>query len=284
MKKIIWINSYPKSGNTWVRSLISSLLYSKDGEFNFNLLKLIEVFEKYSRYNFVKDINKSDFNNLNKINIISKYWLECQKNIVFDENISPVYKIFKTHSANLSLNKCHFTNSDFTAANIHIVRDPRELVISFSKHFGKTIDDTIESISDFGRLLSPRDGLTVSLMSSWSIHYESWQKLNVPTLLIKYEDLLKNIEIEIEKILYFLGQILDIDEKKISKKFSKIISSTNITKVRDLEKNFGFDEASNYSKFFGEAKINSWQKILTKNQINKIEGLFEKSMIKLKYI
>ena len=46
MKKIIWIASYPKSGNTWIRAIVSTLLYSSNGNFNFNLLKLIEVFEK----------------------------------------------------------------------------------------------------------------------------------------------------------------------------------------------------------------------------------------------
>ena len=41
---IIWIASYPKSGNTWVRSLLSSYLFSTNGDFNFNLLDNIEQF------------------------------------------------------------------------------------------------------------------------------------------------------------------------------------------------------------------------------------------------
>ena len=133
MKKIIWICSYPKSGNTWIRSIVSSLLYSKNGEFNFNLLNLIELFEKKSRYDFVKKVNISDYKNLNDdIEIISKYWLECQKNIVFDDSINPIYNIFKTHSANLSVNSNDFTNTNYTGGIIHVVRDPREVVISYS--------------------------------------------------------------------------------------------------------------------------------------------------------
>ena len=38
---IIWLASYPKSGNTWLRSMISSLIFSGDGEFNFDLIKNI---------------------------------------------------------------------------------------------------------------------------------------------------------------------------------------------------------------------------------------------------
>ena len=41
---IIWLASYPKSGNTWVRSIISTLLYSNDGNFNFELIKKVSQF------------------------------------------------------------------------------------------------------------------------------------------------------------------------------------------------------------------------------------------------
>ena len=45
---IIWIASYPKSGNTWIRSLLSAYLFSKDGKFNFDLLEKIQQFSKYN--------------------------------------------------------------------------------------------------------------------------------------------------------------------------------------------------------------------------------------------
>ena len=79
-KKILWLASYPKSGNTWLRSIISSLIYTSEGIFNFDLLKLIEQFDKPERYRFVKDINKDDYKKINlKIDCIAKYWIESQK-------------------------------------------------------------------------------------------------------------------------------------------------------------------------------------------------------------
>ena len=60
---IIWLASYPKSGNSWIRSIISSLVYSDDGIFNFKLLKKIDQFpEKKYFKDFVKD-----FGNFNTI-------------------------------------------------------------------------------------------------------------------------------------------------------------------------------------------------------------------------
>ena len=79
--KIIWIASYPKSGNTWIRSIISSMFLTKTGKFNFNLLDSIKVFDIPSRYEFVKYVNKIDYKKLNDLNILSKYWLDSQKKI-----------------------------------------------------------------------------------------------------------------------------------------------------------------------------------------------------------
>ena len=85
---IIWLASYPKSGNTWVRSLLSAYLYSEDGNFNFNLLKKILNFpsKKYLEH-FTKD-----FSDLKKV---SQYWIPAQERInLYNENKS----IFlKTH-------------------------------------------------------------------------------------------------------------------------------------------------------------------------------------------
>ena len=91
--KIVWIASYPKSGNTWIRSIISSLFYTKKGDFNFNLLNLIELFEQKKNFNFVNNINQEDYKNLHKIEIISKYWLEAQNSIINQRHsINPICK------------------------------------------------------------------------------------------------------------------------------------------------------------------------------------------------
>ena len=77
---IIWISSYPKSGNTWVRSIISSLIHSENGIFDFNQLAKIPQFpdEKYFQ----------EFtNNFNDINQIKKYWVVAQDRINLDNKI-----------------------------------------------------------------------------------------------------------------------------------------------------------------------------------------------------
>ena len=139
VKKIFWVVSYPKSGNTWMRSILSSLIFSKDGKFQFELLKNIQHFDLLKNYNFLKKINIGDYNNLNNLKILSKYWLEAQKKY----NDTGNFTIFKTHSSNVKIYNYEYTNIDNTLGFIYLVRDPRDIAISYSKHLNKSIDETI---------------------------------------------------------------------------------------------------------------------------------------------
>ena len=100
---IIWLASYPKSGNTWVRSIVSSLLFSNDGIFNFELLKNIQQFPEKK---FLKDFVK----NFNDFDEIKKNWILAQEKINLAGNIN----LFKTHQGKYTVNGDDFTSSENT--------------------------------------------------------------------------------------------------------------------------------------------------------------------------
>ena len=81
MKKILLIASYPKNSNTYMRSLLSSLIFTKDGKFNFKLLEKIKQFDTNKQYHFAHKIDRHDHSNLNDIKVVSKYWKMAQKRI-----------------------------------------------------------------------------------------------------------------------------------------------------------------------------------------------------------
>ena len=264
-EKIIWITSYPKSGNTFVRSILSSLLYSKNGNFNFDLLDLIELFEQFRNFEFIKEINTKDYNNLQKVEIISKYWIDAQKNIINNKTINPIYNIFKTHNANLYVNSNIFTTPEFTAGLVYIIRDPREVVISYSKHMKKSIDQTIDIITNEKTSLRPTNNAPTSIISSWDLHYKSWQNLKTPKLLLKYEDLIENTLDSINKLILFMSNILKINKENLESKKINTFDTTNIDIFRKHEQKFGFKESSKNTNFFGTAK----KKYVAKNSYTK---------------
>tara|TARA_B110000503_G_C7059571_1_gene376052 strand:- start:425 stop:895 length:471 start_codon:yes stop_codon:yes gene_type:complete len=121
---IIWLASYPKSGNTWIRSLIGSYYFSKN---KFSLLNLKKI-PYFSVGDFINNRHLLK-NNLN----VAEQWLNVQDHINKDHKKT---LLFKTHNAAISVNKNLFTNSNYTAGCIYIVRDPRNIITSY-KNFEK---------------------------------------------------------------------------------------------------------------------------------------------------
>ena len=94
---IIWLASYPKSGNTWIRSFINSILFTKDGSVDLNL--------KIGQYP-LRSHFKSYVKNMNDLNEISKFWEETQTKINLDNKV----RFFKTHHVFCNINGNNFTN------------------------------------------------------------------------------------------------------------------------------------------------------------------------------
>ena len=132
---IIWLASYPKSGNTWLRSLIANYYFSETGDFNFELLEKIDSFpsNKYFRKYLDKFKQPHD---------TSKYWIKEQEKI----NQSKGLKFFKTHNALCKIEGNQFTNKENTLGVIYIIRDPRNVITSLKNHF--SIDDDKEALDN----------------------------------------------------------------------------------------------------------------------------------------
>ena len=278
---IIWLASYPKSGNTWIRSIICSMLYSHNGLFNFNLLEKIKQFP--SRKNF-KDFT-SDFQNINEL---KKFWIIAQEKINLDQKI----KFCKTHHINCKIDNFSFTNKSNTLATIYIVRDPRNLVTSISNHFSKSLEESKKFLFT-NKVIGTKD---VSLnnneiltpLGSWSDHYNYWTNKNENLLVIRYEDLIYDINKEFNKLKNFLANYISLeinDEKK-----KNIIESTSFTHLQNMEKRGLFKESVFDKKvpikkqFFHQGPKNNWQLSLNNKIKDEIETKFHKEMSELGYI
>tara|TARA_Y100000741_G_scaffold357545_1_gene335538 strand:- start:4 stop:840 length:837 start_codon:yes stop_codon:yes gene_type:complete len=276
-KKIFWIASYPKSGNTWLRAIISSLFFSNDGNFTFDLLKNISVFDLQLKYNFIKNLDINDYKNLGKIEILSKYRLLAQKKA----EVGGDFAFFKTHSSNININNHPYTNKDLVRGVIYIIRDPRDVAISYSYHLNLSIDETIDIMTNQKYFVN-YDSLPY-LMSSWDLHYQSWNNLKVPKLIIKYEDMINHTSNKLNEIFLFLSNNFGFNFNK-EVLFSNILKSTNFLALQNLEKERGFNEAKDHARFFRKGKTNQWTNILTEDQKKIIEKRFKKIMEKYDYL
>ncbi len=279
---IIWVASYPKSGNTWVRSIISSLVYTEDGIFDFPSIKKID---QYPQRRFLEYFTQ-DYNNIHEI---KKHWITSQERINLDTKI----KFFKTHHLNCKIDNYPFTNKECTRATIYIVRDPRNLIDSISNHFSKSIEESKKFLLT-SKILSPgkeielRGGNVITYLGSWKEHYKFWTNDNENLLIIKYEDLVKNIHQEIDKIIAFLKNYIDLEVSDTKKE--NIIKSTSFEALKKIEDNGDFTEnvfvkgRSEKVRFFNKGPNKNWQKTLPTEIQKDLETELNNELKELGYI
>ena len=280
---IIWLASYPKSGNTWIRSIISSILFTKNGKVeNFEVLDAIDQYPTRKYF----DSLVTDYENPIQI---QKNWIPSKKLINLDKKI----KFFKTHHIFCKYGENAFTNNSNTLGVIHIVRDPRNLVSSLQYHWSlKDDQEAMEKLFD----IQTATGLQVYkdknysfpvMISSWNNHYNAWKKIKKNYLLIKYEDLIQDTKNQLIKIIEYLNKFssFEICEEKIN----NILKTTSFENFVKLE-NEGHFKESNLSKsgktkvFFREGPNKKWQNSLNKKISDKIERKFFKEMSELGYL
>lgn len=279
---IVWLASFPKSGNTWVRAMISSLIYSDNGVFNFEIIKKIQQFP--NKKHFEKFTDK--YQNVQEL---KKFWVAAQEQINLDKKI----KFLKTHHINCKIDEYPFTNKNNTLATIYVVRDPRSLVESFSNYYKINKDAAIKSITSKelvsgAGFIKNKQNNVFTIIGSWNDHYNSWTKANANLLILKYEDLLIDPLKELNKIIVFLKKFIIFNYNDF--KTQNIISSTSFENLEKMEKETGFFEVAdiennqNKIKFFNKGKQNDWRKYLNENEIEYISSKFNYEMKELGYI
>jgi hypothetical protein len=282
---IIWLASYPKSGNTWIRTFISSIIFSKDGITNFeNLEKIPQYPMRRHFHNLIE--------NFQNINEIKKNWIISQEKMNLDNKI----KFIKTHHVNCKIGTDSFTNLDNTKGVIYIVRDPRNVVTSIKNHFSlKTYEDAKKFVFDDHRWLGfishknkIRDNKLPTLIGSWSMNYKSWKNMSENFLLIKYEDLLMDPDKEFAKIVKFISSILNIEFNK--NKITEAIKTSSFDNLKKLEKlglsgeSVADTKSVGKKDFFYLGPKNDWKKLLDNKISKEIEQKFLNEMKELKYL
>jgi len=278
-KKIIFISSYPKSGNTWLRCIISALLNNQSGKFNFDDLINIGLFSRESHFKHFKDLQYQKNGNLN-FNFLSNNWIKAQQKINSENS---KIKFFKTHSIRKISDRC-FTDESVCLGYIYIVRDPRDIAISYTHHCGGDLDVAINTIL-FNEKNYASHHKANELISTWKKHLFSWNKLNkVPRLFIKYEDMLENTKKILIEIISFINNLTNLSIRQDDVFLNNILSSTNFSYLQSLETQNGFKEATANTSFFRKGTSNQWRSILTKEQKNLIENELKVPMKHLGYL
>lgn len=277
---IIWLASYPKSGNTWLRIFLNNLLSESDEPIDLNALHETGSISSARRlFDELVGVDSADFTQ-SEID----YYLPKVHQMRSDQLTEKEF--VKTHDA-FTKNKDGqwIIPIEATFRAIYLVRNPLDVCVSFAHHSGHTDFDRMikRMASSKTTLAHSKKGQNNQLhqyMGSWSDHIISWQNLpKDKRLVIRYEDMKLKTQETFTKIVRFAG--LTHNEEQIADALDK----SKMSRLQKMEDEKGFREKMQKAKrFFRKGIIGSWREELTDAQAQQIVKDHKAIMLQLDYL
>jgi Sulfotransferase domain len=277
-QRAIWIASYPKSGNTWVRVLIHNLIRELRGQHegaqDINALHEITLRESLAPW-FARRLGKSP--HAATAREIADARTNVQADMVRGEG-GPLY--IKTHNAVAIVEGFPTVNFDVTLAAVYILRNPLDVAVSYARYSGLTIDRIIAYMADPSGGIDMSERRVYEFVGSWSFHVASWMAVpHRPVLLLRYEDMLATPERSFARLAAFLRL------KPGPEQLRRAIEKSSFAELARQEEEHGFVERPNSSeKFFRVGKAGQWREALLQNQVNAIVSAHAPMMMRFGYL
>ncbi|MBQ0750268.1 MAG: sulfotransferase domain-containing protein [Roseovarius sp.] len=248
-RSIIWLASYPKSGNTWTRLFLANYLMNAQEPVPINQAHRFAVGDAV-----VKMYNRVAGREIDPQNLSLSLRLRdgVLRGIV--ANNADV-NFVKTHNARVAPEKIELIPDRYTRSAIYIIRNPLDMVLSYARHYGITQEDAANKIChpDNGNL--PTETSVAQYLSSWDMHVKSWMAYAPwKRLILRYEDLLDDPETHFAKVLDLVG--VPVDKERLQ----RAIRFCSFDELSRQEEEQGFIERPEQSeKFFGKGQKDQWK-------------------------
>ncbi|MDD5698154.1 MAG: sulfotransferase domain-containing protein [Victivallaceae bacterium] len=264
-RNVIWLASYPKSGNTWFRIFLSNLLSDKAAEMNINALYSTPIASCRKMFEESLGIESSCFSN-DEIDLMRP---DFYRNIS-SETAAGKKTYHKVHDAfTKNLNGEWILPPEITFCALYFLRNPLDIAVSAANHFGYTFDKAIENmnnpqfaLADNSSTLPPQ---LRQILLGWSGHVLSWINAPVRVLVIRYEDMKFDTFATFKKAVEFIGF------DKTPAEIRAAISRSSFEVLQEQETRNGFKERSHKAKlFFRKGEVGDWRNHLNPAQVKKL--------------
>lgn len=276
MGNIVWLASYPKSGNTWMRAFIYNLIEQPDRPGRISAFPL--YFEEESKPRWYEP-----YTNGKPLDSLSFEEIFALRNTVHRDIADSVPRgsVFtKTHNFFGQFDGHPLHNISVMAGAIYMVRNPLDTVLSVADHFGLSVDEAIEFMANEQTGSPTNEENVAGMFGSWSTHVSSWTAQPNPNVVVlRYEDMLDKPMKAFSAVAKFLGI------KNEPQRIRKAVQYSSFAELKKQEQKEGFEERSPNSRmFFRKGRKNQWPELLSDNQIQRIVDRHREQMACFKYI
>jgi aryl sulfotransferase len=289
--RTIWLASYPKSGNTWMRMLIANLS-STDGPADINdLPERSGIASARGPFDYLTLID-SGLLTYDEIDLLRpRVYEELARGMTDDEDDEapdrPPVRFVKVHDAYTMTpaGEPLLAGPRGADAAVVIVRDPRDIVPSLANHSGISIDDAIALMNNaeaaFCAKPDRQHNQLRQQLPGWSGHVTSWlEQTDIPVLLVRYEDMQTDAARELRRVLSFADRPAGEEE------IARAVAFADFSQLCGQEREKGFREAPRPHKngtFFRRGEVGAWHDELTPEQVARIEAGHAPMMLRLEY-
>jgi len=248
-KNLVWLASYPKSGNTWTRIFLANYLTNAKEPVSINQARHFGVGDNGTEMYHRVAGGKIDTRDVGLTLKLRHGVLRGISNNNADVNL------VKTHNACKRVYGIHLIPHEFTKSAIYIMRNPLDMVMSYARHYALTFEKAADYIDNENNSLAADDRVVWSYLGPWSAHVSSWTSMKpYPTLVLRYEDMLSQPEKEFSKVVEHFGMTVDPERLDRAIRFS----SFNVLKKQEEEEGFG-ERAQKSESFFTKGQSGHWK-------------------------
>lgn len=260
-RTLLWLASYPKSGNTWTRAFLHNYLTDAQTPAAINDLDQLTLTDTMLPH--YQHVQGGPLDDLSEAEVCA---LRPQVLAAIAGNGAEV-NLVKTHMLCGEVFGVRLIPPQLTRMAVYIVRDPRDLVPSYARHYGQSIDRTIDVIGARGNRTTRDDDHVEIFLESWSMHVSSWVlRPSVPVHVMRYEDMVAEPDVEFRNLLQQIG--LPVDDARLA----RAIEFSSFRELQLQEQAHGFSEQSQHgAAFFHSGSPGAWEKALSTEQATRIE-------------
>jgi hypothetical protein len=248
-QSIVWLASYPKSGNTWVRLFVANYIVNRPDPLPINQIHKFGIGDSIAAM-YSKVAGRTI--GVNDVALSLQLRDRVLAGVVAN---NADINLVKTHNRRTVAHGVQMIPEKFTRSAIYVMRNPLDMVLSYARHYGIENAEATGLICHTDNANAPTDRTVAEFLGSWSDHVESWTgKSAYPVLVLRYEDMLSQPETEFAKVVEHFG--MDVDEERLQ----RAIQHASFDQLKQQEQQHGFNEASDKgAAFFGKGRAGQWR-------------------------
>lgn len=263
LQRIVWLSSFPKSGNTWTRVFLANYFMPPGQAPDINAL-----------YRFTTaDVRQDFFDRVNGGPFVARdfqHWLTTRPKVLRAIAASkPGHHFVKTHCQVRRIGDVDLILPEVTASAIYVMRNPFDLALSYARHLGEEIDQTIARMANAEAINGGESGV-LEFIGRWDQHVASW--VDAPGLkphVMRYEDMVADTERAFRGLFAFLRAPVD------DARLARAIDAASFDSLQKQEREKGFRERPpGMKQFFATGRAGGWRQRLTPAQVARIRAEF----------